>query len=263
MSTWQLFEEFRSRCTVRSNRLSSDGNPHRRCHAELRSTLPVRAKPAASVECSFRDPACLHEARTEKATRGTVAVAARRESPSWSIPQAGIPDDSFASLDTATVRWPQSLGSVERKAMIGQGPSRVGHQAGELLNLYRWSVHYEPVGTSENDLALMAAMDDVHMKLPFHGVRRIRGELCDRSFAVGRQHVATLIRRMGIAAPHPKRRLSKPAPGHKVYPYLLRGLDITAAGQVWSADITYRPRREASATLWRSWTGRAGAWRCT
>src|SRR5680860_17272 len=66
-------------------------------------------------------------------------------------------------------------------------------------------------------------------------------ELLDRGFSVGRGHVARLMRNMGMQALYPKRRLSQPAPGHKVYPYLLRGMDITEAGQVWSADITYLP----------------------
>jgi putative transposase len=110
-----------------------------------------------------------------------------------------------------------------------------------LLGLSRSSVYYEPVATSERDLALMAAIDLVHTELPFYGIRRIRGELLARGFAVGRQRVATLMRRMGIAAIAPRRRLSKPTPGHKIYPYLLRGLEITEAGHVWSADITYLP----------------------
>jgi len=84
-------------------------------------------------------------------------------------------------------------------------------------------------------------MDEIHTELPFYGIRRIRNELRDRGFRVGRQHVASLMRRMGIAAIAPKRRTSKPAPGHKIYPYLLRGLEITEAGHVWSADITYLP----------------------
>src|SRR5660398_52119 len=87
----------------------------------------------------------------------------------------------------------------------------------------------------------MAAMDEIHLALPFYGIRRIRDELRDRGFRVGRGHVATLMRRMGIEALYPKRRLSKPHPGHQIYPYLLRGLEITRAGQVWCADITYLP----------------------
>ena len=119
-------------------------------------------------------------------------------------------------------------------------PLPVTRQA-RLLGLSRSSVYYEPVPVNATDLALMAAMDEVHMELPFYGIRRIRGELADRGFAVGRQHVATLMRTMGMQALHPKRRLSAPHPGHKVYPYLLRGREITAAGQVWCADITYLP----------------------
>jgi len=119
-------------------------------------------------------------------------------------------------------------------------PLPVTRQA-RLLGLSRSSVYYEPVPVNATDLALMAAMDEIHMKLPFYGIRRIRGELADRGCAVGRQHVATLMRTMGMQALHPKRRLSAPHPGHKVYPYLLRGMDVTAAGQVWCADITYLP----------------------
>jgi len=116
----------------------------------------------------------------------------------------------------------------------------VSRQA-RLLGLSRSSVYYRPVASAERDLALMAAIDLVHTELPFYGIRRIRGELTGRGFEAGRGHVATLMRRMGISAIAPKRRLSRPAPGHKIYPYLLRGLEISEAGHVWSADITYLP----------------------
>jgi putative transposase len=116
----------------------------------------------------------------------------------------------------------------------------VTHQT-RLLGLSRSSVYYEPKATSVRDLALMTAIDEIHMKLPFYGARNIRGELRDRGFSVGRQHVTTLMRTMGIEAIAPKRRTTKPAPGHKVYPYLLRGLDITDSGHVWCADVTYLP----------------------
>lgn len=88
---------------------------------------------------------------------------------------------------------------------------------------------------------MMAAMDDIHMKLPFYGIRRITDELLELGFTVGRQHVATLMRKMGIEALHPKRRLSAPHPGHRIYPYLLRGVHIKTAGHVWCSDITYLP----------------------
>ncbi len=110
-----------------------------------------------------------------------------------------------------------------------------------LLNLSRSSPYYEPKGTRDRDLALMATIDEIHLEFPFYGSRRIKDELGDRGFAVGRQHVATLMRQMGIVPLWPKKKLSQPAPGHKIYPYLLRNLDITRAGQVWSMDITYLP----------------------
>ena len=125
--------------------------------------------------------------------------------------------------------------------MIDKGQSLSITRQAELLDLSRGSVYYEPVPTSDTDLALMAAMDEIHMQLPFYGIRRMRGELLDRGFVVGRQHVATLMRKMGMEALYPRRRLSKPHPGHRVYPYLLRGLDIIRAGQVWATDITYLP----------------------
>jgi putative transposase len=125
--------------------------------------------------------------------------------------------------------------------MIDRGASLpVAHQA-RLLGLARSSVYYRPVDTNEADLKLMAAIDEIHTELPFYGARKIKGELRDRGFVVGRDHVSTLMRRMGITAIAPKRRLSKPAPGHKIYPYLLRGLQICEAGHVWSADVTYLP----------------------
>jgi putative transposase len=119
-------------------------------------------------------------------------------------------------------------------------PLPLSRQA-RLLGLSRSSVYYRPVASAARDLALMAAIDLVHTELPFFGIRRIRGELLAHGFAVGRQHVATLMRRMGITAIAPKRRTSKPALGHKIHPYLLRGLKIREAGHVWCADVTYLP----------------------
>ena len=125
--------------------------------------------------------------------------------------------------------------------MIDRGhPLPVTRQA-RLLDLARSTVYYRVATTSERDLGLMAAIDEVHTELPFYGARRIRGELVTRGFTVGRDHVTTLMRTMGITAIAPKRRLSRPAPGHRIYPYLLRGLEIGHAGQVWSADVTYLP----------------------
>ena len=121
--------------------------------------------------------------------------------------------------------------------MIDRGhPVPITRQA-RVLELSRSSLYYEPIGTSKSDLALMADIDVVHLQLPFYGARRIRDELRDRGMVVGRGHTSTLMRRMGMTALYPKRRLSKLTPGHKVYPYLLRGMDIKAAGEVWCADM--------------------------
>ena len=125
--------------------------------------------------------------------------------------------------------------------MIDKGHLLSLTRQARLLDLSRSSLYYQPAGTSDEYLALMAAIDEIHLELPFYGARRIKDELHARAFVVGRGHTSTLMRRMGITALYPKRKLSNPAPGHKVYPYLLRGMDIKAAGEVWCADVTYLP----------------------
>lgn len=125
--------------------------------------------------------------------------------------------------------------------MIDKGHALPVTRQVRLLDLARSTAYYKPVPMSSSELALMAAIDEIHTELPFYGIRKIKGELRDRGFDAGRQHVATLMRQMGIVAIAPKRKTSKPAPGHKVYPYLLRNLDISCAGHVWCADITYLP----------------------
>jgi putative transposase len=95
----------------------------------------------------------------------------------------------------------------------------------------------------------MAAMDALHLKLPFYGSRRLLDELLGLGFAIGRDHVRTLMRRMDMVALYPKKKLSEPHPGHKIYPYLLRGKTITRAGEVWAADVTYLPMARGFAYL--------------
>jgi putative transposase len=119
-------------------------------------------------------------------------------------------------------------------------PLPISKQA-HLLDLSRSSLYYAPVSESEADLLLMAAMDEIHLKLPFYGSRRLVDELRDLGFVAGRDHVSMLMRTMGMAALYPKRRLSEPHPSHRIYPYLLRGKNITRAGEVWCADVTYLP----------------------
>lgn len=112
---------------------------------------------------------------------------------------------------------------------------------GQILELSRSSLYYEAVPVSDRDLELMRLIDEIHLKYPFMGSRSIRDQLQDKGHQVGRQHISTLMKKMGIAAMYRKPRTSKPHPAHKVYPYLLRGLDITRANHVWAADITYLP----------------------
>jgi len=94
---------------------------------------------------------------------------------------------------------------------------------------------------SASDLAVMRRIDELHLDYPFAGSRMLRAMLVNEGIAIGRTHVRTLVRRMGIEALYRRPRTSKPGPGHKIYPYLLRDLAVTRPNQVWAADITYIP----------------------
>jgi len=110
-----------------------------------------------------------------------------------------------------------------------------------LLNLNRSSVYYQPKEISDEDLRLMRRIDEMHLKRPFYGSRRIRDWLQDEGFGVNRKRVQRLMRQMGITALYPKANTSRPGKGHKIYPYLLRGLEIDRPNQVWATDICYVP----------------------
>jgi putative transposase len=112
---------------------------------------------------------------------------------------------------------------------------------GEILELSRSSLYYKAVPVNPRDLEIMKFIDEIHLKYPFYGSRSIRDELREQGYKIGREHVRTLMKKMGIEAIYRKPRLSKSHPGHKIYPYLLRGVEITRANQVWAADITYLP----------------------
>jgi putative transposase len=111
----------------------------------------------------------------------------------------------------------------------------------ELLELSRASVYYLPRPVSEVDLALMRRIDALHLEHPFMGARMLRDVLRREGFKVGRKHVATLMARMGIEPLYRRPRTTRKHPSHPVYPYLLRGLAIERANQVWAMDITYIP----------------------
>ena len=111
----------------------------------------------------------------------------------------------------------------------------------EALNISRGSVYYLPRPVSAADLAIMRRLDRLHLEFPFAGSRMLRGLLAAEGCKIGRRHVKTLMRRMGIEALYRRPRTTKPEPGHKIYPYLLRGMAITRPNQVWAMDITYIP----------------------
>jgi putative transposase len=110
-----------------------------------------------------------------------------------------------------------------------------------LLGLSRSSLYYEPAGVSAEDLRLMRRIDEQYTACPFYGSRRMTAWLIEQGEEVNRKRVQRLMRVMGLEAIYPKPRLSLAGRGHKVYPYLLRGVKVERPDQVWSADITYVP----------------------
>jgi putative transposase len=111
----------------------------------------------------------------------------------------------------------------------------------KLLSLNRSTYYYQAKSVSETDLKLMRRIDEMHLKRPFYGSRRIRDWLWEEGHDINRKKVQRLMREMGIMALYPKKGTSRPGKGHKVYPYLLRGLEINRPNQVWATDITYIP----------------------
>src|SRR5246127_2339785 len=111
----------------------------------------------------------------------------------------------------------------------------------EVLKIIRGSIYYLPRPVPPADLAIMRRLDRLHLEFPFAGSRMLRDLLAAEGCKIGRWHVKTLMRRMGIEALYRRPRTTKPEPGHKIYPYLLRGIEITRANQVWAMDITYIP----------------------
>ena len=111
----------------------------------------------------------------------------------------------------------------------------------ELLGVNRSSLYYEPVEPDSEELSLMRRMDELHLKHPFFGSRKMTQTLKAEGIHVNRKRVQRLMRLMGLESTAPKPNTSKPAPEHAVYPYLLRNLKVSRVNQVWAADITYIP----------------------
>jgi putative transposase len=152
-----------------------------------------------------------------------------------------------------------------RRAMIDPAKSDLSvRRQCELLAVARSGVYRPKSATATDDLALMRRIDELHLKLPFYGSRRMMFELNKDGPKVNRKHVQRLMRLMGIVALVPRPGTSKPAPGHKIYPYLLRGVAITEPNHVWATDITYIPMQHGFLYLVAviDWASRAVlAWR--
>lgn len=130
----------------------------------------------------------------------------------------------------------------DRRAMLDRDHAKLSlRRQCELLGIARSGVYRERRPANDNDLGMMRRLDELFMQWPFLGSRRLARLLCDEGHAINRKRVQRLMRQMGIAALGPRPCTTKRAPGHKVYPYLLRDLVIDRPNQVWAADITYIP----------------------
>jgi putative transposase len=125
--------------------------------------------------------------------------------------------------------------------MIDRGHDLPIAKQAEAAGIARSTVYYLPRPASVADLELMKQIDKLHLEFPFAGSRMLRRLLAANGSKTGRRHIKTLMRRMGIEALYRRPRTTRPEPGHKVYPYLLRGMEIVRPNQVWAMDITYIP----------------------
>jgi putative transposase len=139
------------------------------------------------------------------------------------------------------VQRARALPRPERQALIDRESKVTVTSQCELLGLSRSSVYYRHRGVDEGDLLLMRRIDELHLEHPFLGARKLVRLLKDEGYALGRRHVGTLMRRMGIEALYRKPRTSLPDRAHRIYPYLLSGVAIERPNQVWACDITYLP----------------------
>jgi putative transposase len=125
--------------------------------------------------------------------------------------------------------------------MIDRGHELALTRQAELLLLSRSSLYYDAAEVPVAELAIMRRIDELHLDFPFAGSRMLRDLLRGEGVSIGRELVTTMMRRMGITAIYRRPNTSRPAAGHKVYPYLLRDLAVDRPNQVWAMDITYIP----------------------
>ena len=136
----------------------------------------------------------------------------------------------------------QAAGPVSaRRELVESCPELSLQRQCELIGISRSGFYYEPVAESEENLALMRRLDELHLEYPVYGSRRLTALLQREGHLVNRKRVARLLEVMGVEVLYPKRHLSQPGEGHRIYPYLLAGLEITGPDQVWCSDITYVP----------------------
>jgi len=109
----------------------------------------------------------------------------------------------------------------------------------KLLDVHRSGVYHRPKPSSPINLALMREIDEIHINRPFLGVRRVTDELCEKGHEINHKRIHRLMQIMAIEAIYPKPNTSKRNPAHKIYPYLLRNLEINRPNQVWATDITF------------------------
>jgi len=128
-----------------------------------------------------------------------------------------------------------------REMVVRQHPALSTLRQCALMGISRSSVYYRPRAPSQKNLALMEQIDQQYLATPFYGSRRMKVWLDRQDHRVNRKRVQRLMRTMGLQAIYRRPRTSKPGPGHKVYPYLLGGMEITRPNQAWAADITYIP----------------------
>ena len=126
-----------------------------------------------------------------------------------------------------------------------------------LLSISRSSFYATPRGESDENLAIMAEIDRQFLDTPFYGVRQMTWHLRAKDWPVNVKRVRRLMRKMGLMPIYQRPRTSTPAPGHKIYPYLLRGLTIDRPNQVWCTDLTYIPLARGFCISSPSWTGGA------
>ena len=130
-----------------------------------------------------------------------------------------------------------------RRALIGPDPAVSIRRQCELLELPRSTYYYLPVSETVENLELLRLLDEQYLRTPFYGSRRMAAWLAREGYEVNRKRVQRLMRILGVEGLAPRPKTTKPAPGHRVFPYLLRNVEITHADQVWSTDITYIPLR--------------------